>query len=85
MAKMASLHAEGYTDKDLQKAGRRKWIRIDSNTFGFSRSIVLFDTIGFYAGRTDHWGIAAAINFYDRSISFEILNLFVGVEIWRND
>jgi|694.fasta_scaffold52467_14 hypothetical protein len=26
MAKMASLHAEGYTDKDLQDRLKKKWI-----------------------------------------------------------
>jgi hypothetical protein len=60
-----------------------KWIKIEKSTWGLSGSIVFFNAICLYAGRTDHWGIAAAINFYDRSISFEIFNLFVGVEVWH--
>jgi hypothetical protein len=62
-----------------------KWIKIEKSPWGLSGSIVLFDTVCFYAGKTDHWGIAAEINFYDRSIGFEILNLYMGVEIWRKN
>jgi hypothetical protein len=50
-----------------------------------SASLVLFDRVCFYAGKTDHWGIAAEVNFYDRSISFEIFNLYAGVEVWRKE
>jgi hypothetical protein len=63
----------------------KKWIRFDKSSWGLSGSIVIFDTICIYAGRTDHWGIAAAINFYDRSISFEILNLYMGIEVWHSE
>jgi hypothetical protein len=60
-----------------------KWIRFDKSSWGLSGSIVILNKVCLYAGRTDHWGISAAINFYDRSISFEILNLYMGVEIWH--
>jgi len=60
-----------------------KWIKFSKSYWGLSVSLVLFDKVCFYAGKTDHWGIAAEINFYDRSISFEILNLYAGVEVWR--
>jgi hypothetical protein len=58
------------------------WIRFDKSSWGLSGSIVIFNTICLYAGKTDHWGISAAVNLYDRSISFEILNLYAGIEIW---
>ena len=45
--------------------------------------MILFDTAALYIGRTDHWGVGANINFYDRSITLEILNLYAGIEIYR--
>lgn len=95
MAKMASLHAEGYNDKDLQEmyekavaeqaAKKKKWIRFERSQWGLSASIVLFNAVSFYAGKTDHWGIGADINFYDRSLTFEIFNLYAGIEIWHSN
>lgn len=60
-----------------------KWIKFEKSAWGLSSSMVLFDKVCFYAGKTDHWGIGAEINFYDRSIGFEILNIYAGVEFWR--
>ena len=45
--------------------------------------MILFDTVAFYVGRTDHWGIGANVNLYDRSITFEILNLYFGAELFH--
>jgi len=47
--------------------------------------LVFFDKASLYLGRTDHWGIGANINFYDRSFTFEILNLYMGIEFWYSD
>lgn len=60
-----------------------KWIRVQKSSWTFSRTLVMFDKIAFYIGRTDHWGIGANINFYDKSFTVEILNLYMGVEIYR--
>jgi|LakMenEpi03Aug12_release.lakeMendotaPanAssembly.Ray.scaffolds.fasta_scaffold52467_13 hypothetical protein len=62
-----------------------KWIKIEKSSWGLSGSIVLFNSICFYAGRTDHWGIGANINLYDRSFTFEILNLYMGIEFWHSE
>lgn len=62
-----------------------KWIRIEKSQWGLSASLLLFNKLNFYAGRTDHWGISADINFYDRAITFGILNLYVGVELWHKE
>jgi hypothetical protein len=59
-----------------------KWIKTERSKWGLSSALIMFDTVCLYAGRTDHWGIGANINFYDRSITFEILNLYAGVEVW---
>ena len=58
-----------------------KWIKFERGVFGLSASAILFDKIVFYAGRSDSWGISAEVCFYDRSITFKILNLYTGVEI----
>lgn len=60
-----------------------KLIRFEKSHWGLSASIVMFSRFSFYCGTTDHWGIGFDINFYDRSITFEILNLYAGVEFWR--
>lgn len=59
-----------------------KWIRIQKYLWAPGGQIVIFNKIAFYLGTTDHWGIGFEINFYDRSITFEILNLYMGVEVW---
>jgi hypothetical protein len=61
-----------------------KWIKLERGVFGLSASAILFDKIVFYAGRSDSWGISAEICFYDRSITFKILNLYVGIEIYHS-
>jgi hypothetical protein len=60
-----------------------KWIKFHKSPFGISAEMVLFDKVCFYVGKTDHWGIGFDINFYDRSLTFEILNLYTGVELWH--
>ena len=62
-----------------------KWVKFEKSAWGLSSSIVILDTICLYAGKTDDWGISAAINFYDRSLTFKVLNLYTGVEIWHKD
>jgi hypothetical protein len=60
--------------------------KVEKSPFGLSIAFVFFNTVSFYFGRTDHWGIGAEISLYDRSITFEILNLYAGVEVYhRND
>ena len=61
-----------------------KWIKLDQGVFGLSASATLFDKIVFYVGRSDSWGISAEVCFYDRSITFKILNLYMGAEIFHS-
>jgi len=60
-----------------------KWIRFEKSSWGLSASIILFNKVCLYAGQTESWGIGIKINFYDRSITLEILNLYVGIEIFH--
>jgi hypothetical protein len=60
-----------------------KWIKFDKYWYGFGGHVVFFNRVSFYAGASDHWGIGVEINFYDRSITFDILNLYFGVEVWH--
>ncbi len=62
-----------------------KWIKTDKYWWGFGGHVVLFDKVAFYLGTTDHWGIGIQASFYERSITLDILNLYMGVEIWRSD
>lgn len=61
-----------------------KWIKVDKDPWGTYVVVALFNKIAFYAGQTDHWGIGANINLYDRSITFEIFNLYAGAEVWHS-
>lgn len=60
-----------------------KWIKFDKSPFGMYGAIILFDKVALYAGKTDHWGISFDVNFYDRSVTFEILNLYAGIEVFH--
>jgi hypothetical protein len=60
-----------------------RFARYEKSSWNLGGALVLFETVSFYIGRTDHWGIGANINFYDRSFTIEILNLYAGIEIYR--
>jgi hypothetical protein len=60
-----------------------RWIKFEKSSWNIAGAIVMFDKVALYAGRTDHWGIGANVNFYDRSFTIEILNLYFGVEVYR--
>ena len=62
-----------------------KWIKIDKSFWGLSAAIVFFDKVSLYAGKSESWGIGIKVSFYDRSITFEILNLYIGVEIFHKE
>lgn len=61
----------------------RKHIKFTKSYLGISATMTLFDRVCFYVGRTDHWGIGVNLNLYDKSLTFEILNLYAGVEVWN--
>jgi hypothetical protein len=63
--------------------GMSKWIRLN-HYWDLGGSLTFFNKINFYAGRAESWGIGIKIGFYDRSITFEILNLYIGVEIFHS-
>lgn len=62
-----------------------KWIKFSKHVWGLAGSILIFNKINFYCGLTDHWGIGANVNFYDRSLTFELFNVYLGVEILHSD
>jgi hypothetical protein len=62
-----------------------KWIKFSKHSWGLAGSILIFNKINFYAGVTDHWGVGANVNFYDRSLTFEILCWYLGVEIFHSE
>jgi hypothetical protein len=60
-----------------------KWIRF-SHYSGLGGNLTLFNKINFYGGSAEMWGIGIKIGPYDRSLTFEILNLYIGVEIFHS-
>lgn len=62
-----------------------KWIKFSKHTWGLAGSIVIFDKINFYYGVTDHWGLGFEINLYDRSLTFDVLHWYFGVEILHSE
>lgn len=60
-----------------------KWFKFYSGGLGTSAAIVILDKIVIYCGKSDHWGIGVELSFYDASLTFEILNLYAGIEIVR--
>lgn len=60
----------------------KKWIKIQKDSWNLSGSIVMFNKIDFYAGRSDSWGISIELSIYDRSITFKIFNLYMGMQIY---
>jgi hypothetical protein len=62
-----------------------KWIKLERGVFGLSASATMFDKIVFYAGRSDSWGISIEVSFYERSLTFKILNLYAGLEVLHSD
>jgi hypothetical protein len=62
-----------------------KWIKFDKHWYGFGGHVVFFDKVVFYFGTREHWGIGVEVSFYDRSLTFDILNLYMGIEVWRSN
>ena len=62
-----------------------KWFKIKKEVWDHSAYILLFNKIRLYAGRSDHWGIGVEYCHYDRSLTFEILNLYIGAEILHSE
>ena len=62
-----------------------KWIKFDKYWWGFGGHVVFFNKVSFYAGTRESWGIGINVSFYDRSITFDILNLYFGVEVWHSN
>lgn len=58
-----------------------KWIKFSKQSWGLAGSILIFDKINFYAGWADHWGLGFDVNFYDRALTFNVLNVYFGVEV----
>lgn len=63
----------------------KKWIRTGKSKYGPSAYLTLFDKVNFYCGASDSWGIAIEASFYDRSLTFKILNLYAGVEVFHSE
>lgn len=61
-----------------------KWVKTDNYWWGFGGHVLFFDKVAFYIGTTDHWGVGIEVSLYERSLTFNILNLYMGVEIWRS-
>ncbi len=62
-----------------------KCIKVQKYYWGTGGHIEIFNKVVFYAGTRESWGIGFDISLYDRSITFNILNLYFGVEVWRTD
>jgi hypothetical protein len=62
-----------------------KWIRAGKAKWGFAAYLTLFNKINFYCGLSDSWGIAIEYSFYDRSLTFKILNLYAGFEVYHGE
>jgi hypothetical protein len=61
------------------------WIKFEKAWLGIGGHVIIRNKINIYAGMSDHWGIGFNVNFYDRSITFEIFNLYFGVEVWHSN
>ena len=60
-------------------------MRLERGVLGLSYSLTFFDKVSFYIGRSDYWGVAVDVSFYDRSLTLRLLNIYFGVEVWRSE
>lgn len=63
----------------------KKHIKVIKSYLGTSVSIVFFDKINIFLGRTDSIGIGINYCTYEKSLTFEILNLYAGIEVWNKE
>ena len=62
-----------------------KWIEAGKHDWGFSAYLTMFDKINFYCGTADNLGVAINVSLYDRSITFQFLHLYAGVEVFHGE
>ena len=58
-------------------------MRLERGVLGLSYNLIFFDKVNLYIGRSDYWGVAVDISPYDRSLTFRLLNIYFGVEVWH--
>jgi hypothetical protein len=63
----------------------KKWMRAERGALGLSYNLVFFDKVNLYIGRSDYWGVAVDVSPYDRSLTFRLLNIYFGVEVWHSE
>lgn len=60
-----------------------KFVRYEKGLL--SGHAIVMGKLDFYAGVSDSWGLGVSICFYDRSLTFNILKWYIGVEVFYND
>lgn len=62
-----------------------KFFKIEKSKWSLSATVIVLDRVSFFGGQADHWGLGFDINFYDRALTFNVLNIYFGVEIWHKE
>lgn len=61
-----------------------KVFKFEKGQLGLSASLVIKDKVQLYAGKSSSFGISATYDHYDRSITLQILNLYMGLCVWHS-
>jgi hypothetical protein len=62
-----------------------KWIRAGKSEWGLGAYLTLFNKVHFYCGTADNLGVAINISLYDRSLTFQLLHIYAGFEVFHGE
>jgi hypothetical protein len=62
-----------------------KIVKFEKSPFGVAVYVSFFNRVHFYTGFADVWALGFEIDFHAKSFTFNILNVYFGVEIWYKE
>lgn len=62
-----------------------KIVKFEKSPLGIAAYASVLDRVHFYVGRADVWALGFEFDFHAKSLTFNVLNVYFGAEIFREE